>query len=390
MTLGWTSTTLGDIAEVVSGGTPKTSVSEYWDGEIPWATPKDLSDLEGHAISCTPRTISEAGLRSCGATLLPPNSVLLSSRAPIGHVAINGVPMATNQGFKSLVPDPQRVDSKFLYWWLRHARPKLESLGNGATFKEISKKVTARVPILLPPLEQQRRIAALLDDADDLGVKRRSAAAKFDALAHAIFVDMFGHPRSTAVSAATPLGDLVELFSGSTLPDGVEFDGQEGGFALVKVSDLGRPENTRSLSTTAQWRSAHGPAASTCPAGTVVIPKRGGAIATNKKRLTSRASILDPNLMGIRPADERLDTDYLLGWFELLDLETIQSGSSVPQLNKKDLRPLPILVPPRAQQDRYAKAIAHLEQVRTRTQRSAAACGALLASLQTRAFAGEL
>ena len=162
MNADWIDTTLGDIAEIVSGATPKTAVDEYWNGAVHWATPKDLSKLDGAFIESTLRTISVAGLKSCAATVLPAHSVMLSSRAPIGLVAINTVPMATNQGFKSLIPDRTRVGSKFLYWWLRCHRPQLEAIGNGATFKEISKRIVAAVRIDLPPIVEQRRIASML------------------------------------------------------------------------------------------------------------------------------------------------------------------------------------------------------------------------------------
>ena len=156
-------TTLGMIADIVSGATPKTSVERYWDGDVVWATPKDLSELDGPYIDATSRSLSRAGLESCSATLLPSNSVLLSSRAPIGYVAINTVPMATNQGFKSLVLDPSHTDPRFLYVWLRRHRARIESLGSGATFKEISKRVVARIEIRLPALSEQRRFGEIFD-----------------------------------------------------------------------------------------------------------------------------------------------------------------------------------------------------------------------------------
>jgi len=171
----WPKVRLEECTEIVSGATPSTSESTYWDGDICWATPKDLSELDGAYISDTPRKITRSGLQSCAATVLPPDSVLFSSRAPIGHVAINTVPMATNQGFKSFVPNRERVHAKFLYHWLRRNRPYLESLGNGATFKEVSKAVVARIEIPLPTLAEQRRIAEILDKADALRAKRRAA-----------------------------------------------------------------------------------------------------------------------------------------------------------------------------------------------------------------------
>ena len=151
MTEGWTEAALGDVCEIVSGATPKSNVDSYWGGEIPWLTPADLSKRDGVEISTTPRKLTAAGLASCSATLLPAGSVLLSSRAPIGHLAINTVPMATNQGFKSFIPSGS-VHARYLYRWLEYRRPMLQDLGTGATFKEISKRVTAAVVIPLPPI----------------------------------------------------------------------------------------------------------------------------------------------------------------------------------------------------------------------------------------------
>jgi len=185
---------LSECCEIVSGATPKSAVPEFWDGDVDWATPADLSGLSGAYIHSTPRKLTLAGLASCSSTVLPPGSVLFSSRAPIGHVAINTAPMATNQGFKSLIPNAGILDAKYLYHWLRGNKTYLQSLGNGATFKEVSKATVARIEIPLPPIYEQRRIAAILDQADDLRVKRHQALAQLDNLTLSIFLDMFGDP----------------------------------------------------------------------------------------------------------------------------------------------------------------------------------------------------
>ena len=192
--MNWPRVRLDACAEIVSGATPRTEVSEYWDGEIPWATPKDLSNLAGKHIAETPDKLSRAGYDSCSTQLLPAQSVLFSSRAPIGHVAINTVPMCTNQGFKSFVPDRERLNADYLYHWLRANKSFLQSLGNGATFKEVSKAIVSRVEIPLPPLPEQRRIAAILDKADALRAKRRESIAKLDQLLQSVLLEMFGDP----------------------------------------------------------------------------------------------------------------------------------------------------------------------------------------------------
>jgi type I restriction enzyme S subunit len=179
---------LGDVCEVVGGGTPKTSRVDYWGGDVLWATPKDLSEQRSRHMRRTGRSITEAGLKSCGAQVLRPRSVLLSSRAPIGLVAVNAVAMATNQGFKSLVPNAARVDADFLAHWLAGHTAYLQSLGTGATFREISKSVVVKIEIPLPPLDEQRRIARVLDAADRLKATRRAALTRFDALASAHFI----------------------------------------------------------------------------------------------------------------------------------------------------------------------------------------------------------
>jgi type I restriction enzyme S subunit len=207
----WPSRPIEECCEIVSGATPSTSEETFWDGDVCWATPKDLSELEGPYITDTPRKITQAGLASCAATILPPESVLFSSRAPIGHVAINTVPMATNQGFKSFVPKRESIVPKFLYYWLRAHRKQLENMGNGATFKEVSKAVVSRIRIPVPPIAEQRRIAEVLDRAEALRAKRRAALAQLDTLTQAIFFDMFGEP--LANSKRLPTAALGELCS---------------------------------------------------------------------------------------------------------------------------------------------------------------------------------
>ncbi|MDR4468881.1 MAG: restriction endonuclease subunit S [Nitrospira sp.] len=248
----WPRVRLDQCTEVVSGATPDTSESSYWDGDICWTTPKDLSGLDGAYISDTPRKITRRGLESCAALVLPPESVLLSSRAPIGHVAINTVPMATNQGFKSFIPDRHRVHSKFLYHWLRKNRLYLESLGNGATFKEVSKAIVAGIEVPLPPLAEQRRIAAILDKADELRAKRRAALAKLDSLTQSIFLDMFGDPVTNDRGwPSNTVGYFIAGFeTGKNLVADDEDDDSDG-LRVLKVSAVTslrfRPEESKAL-----------------------------------------------------------------------------------------------------------------------------------------------
>jgi type I restriction enzyme S subunit len=162
---GWPTRKVEDVAQIVSGATPRTDNESYWDGDVNWVTPKELSGLESIYIGETERRITRQGLESCAASILPPGSVLFSSRAPIGHTAICTAPMASNQGFKSFVPRRGALEPHFLLFWLRLRRSFLEGLGMGATFKEVSKAVVARVELCVPPFDLQsqfaRRVVAL-------------------------------------------------------------------------------------------------------------------------------------------------------------------------------------------------------------------------------------
>jgi len=161
----WEIKRLDEVATVQGGSTPSTDEDEYWGGDILWATPTDLTELQGNTISDTEDKITEAGLESTSTHVLPPYSVLLTSRATIGKCAVNTVPMATNQGFQSLIPG-EEVNTWYLYYVITEMAPYLESLGAGSTFSEISKREVQRVQIPVPPKEEQLRIASVLQNLD--------------------------------------------------------------------------------------------------------------------------------------------------------------------------------------------------------------------------------
>lgn len=147
---------------LLNGSTPSNSVPEYWDGDIIWVTPADLGRLEGNTIRSSQRRITKAGYQSCGTTLAPRGSLVLTTRAPVGNVAILGNDACTNQGCKTLVPR-HSLNSKYFYYQLLIARPLIEALAQGSTFVELSNTSLSAVPLLTPPLEVQNAIASFLD-----------------------------------------------------------------------------------------------------------------------------------------------------------------------------------------------------------------------------------
>lgn len=164
----WKECTIADLGTVVGGATPSTKKPENYDnGTIAWITPKDLSGFQGRYISRGERCITEKGLKSCSTQLLPKHTILFSSRAPIGYVAIAQNEMCTNQGFKSVVPN-ENTDFMFLYYLLQYNKNVIESMGSGTTFKEVSGSTMRNIKVRVPTdIKIQKKISSLLSSIDD-------------------------------------------------------------------------------------------------------------------------------------------------------------------------------------------------------------------------------
>ena len=187
----WKTYKLGDIGTIVGGATPSTFIDKYYGGNIPWLTPKDLSNFHERYITQGERNITQEGLESCSAQLLPQNTILFSSRAPIGYVAIAKNPVATNQGFKSVIPNEKIVSYLFLYYLLVYNKNRIEAVGSGTTFKEVSASTMRNIPISLPPLETQKRIADILSAIDDKIELNRRINANLEQQAQALYKSWF-------------------------------------------------------------------------------------------------------------------------------------------------------------------------------------------------------
>lgn len=151
------------FGRIKNGTTPASSEADYWDGDILWATPEDLGKLNGDRISTTKRQVTLQAVEETNLSILPAGAVLISTRAPIGHMGITDEPMAFNQGCRGIIPD-DRVHGPFLYYLLKSRAPELNAMANGTTFVELSRDELAAVQLAFPPLEKQRRIAAFLDE----------------------------------------------------------------------------------------------------------------------------------------------------------------------------------------------------------------------------------
>ncbi len=177
-----------DIATVKNGSTPSTSVPEFYDGEITWITPKDLSNQNSRYTLRGERTISKAGFDSCSATMVPAGTILLSSRAPIGLLSIARAELCTNQGFKNIVPNKEKIDSEFLYYYLKIKIEDISKLGSGTTFIELSKNSIEDFQILIPEeVKDQQEIASVLSSLDSKIELNNRINAELEAMAKTLY-----------------------------------------------------------------------------------------------------------------------------------------------------------------------------------------------------------
>lgn len=194
---GWREVAVEDVAQVVGGGTPKSSVHSYWGGDVAWLTPKDLADRPARYTASGSRFITQEGLKNSGAKLLPKGSVLLTSRAPVGYVSVAAGPIATNQGFKSLLLHEGQLP-EFWYYLLLHSTDYLRANSGGSTFQEISGGALKKLRFIIPPLREQKRIVDLMGAVDDaiekgekalLALRQALAARRGFLFSHGEFID---------------------------------------------------------------------------------------------------------------------------------------------------------------------------------------------------------
>ena len=186
----WKKLKIEDCADIIGGGTPSTKKKEYWDGNISWITPKDLSNYNSRYISRGSRNISEKGLKYSSARLLPKNSVLLTTRAPIGYLAISKKELATNQGFKSLIMKNGNVP-EFFYYLLKNNIAKLLQYASGTTFMELNATNLKSIEFYIPEVAEQKRIASILSSFDDKIELNNKTNKILEEMAQTIFEEWF-------------------------------------------------------------------------------------------------------------------------------------------------------------------------------------------------------
>lgn len=244
----WPTKPLGEIADLTGGSTPSRDNPAFWNGKILWATPTDLPmpDDGIATISHTKDKITQEGLDNCSAKLIPKGTVIFSSRATIGKVAVTEVPLATNQGFANFIPHSQ-INSRYLAYTLWSHRDDIARLSGSTTFKEVNRSTLRKYQIPVPPLSEQERIVKLLDEADALRKLRAQADQRTAALIPALFNEMFGDPATNPKS--WPIKILEELFDITSSKRVFERDWKSHGVPfyrtreLVKLATYGHVDN---------------------------------------------------------------------------------------------------------------------------------------------------
>ena len=264
----WIECTLDKLGEIVGGATPSTKCEDYYGGSIPWITPKDLSSFKGRYITSGERNITEKGLASCSAQMMPKDAVLFTSRAPIGYVAIASQSVCTNQGFKSIVVN-EKADPLFVYYLLKYNKDAIEAMGSGTTFKEVSGKTMRAVKVRIPlDVSYQKRIAAVLDSLDTKIENNERINDNLQQQAAALFAQYYEQ-----ASDLVPFTSVIQILGGGTPKTGNPMF-WNGDVPFFTPKDVGTPYTLSTEKTITEDGLAH------CnsrlyPVNTVFVTARG-------------------------------------------------------------------------------------------------------------------
>lgn len=382
MRKGWEYKKLGEVCEVVTGTTPKTNIPEYWGKGHYWVTPAELNDTTVY-IDKTERQITDEALSKTKLRLLPVGTVLLSSRAPIGKVAIANAEMYCNQGFKNCICS-EAIYNKYLFYFLRLKKDYLNSLGRGATFKEISKSIVESIKIPLPPLSTQLAIVSELDKINELIRLKKEQLKDFDNLAQSLFYEMFGDPveneKGWEVKKLNEIvSDNCSISYGIVQPG----DGVENGVPVVRPVDMTKTFVSRKglKNTTKEISDSY--------KRTIL---KGNEILMCVRGTTGLISMATPELQGcnvtrgIAPIECGPTCDKWFVFYQILNpaiqhhIAEYTRGIALKQINMKDVRDIPLCLPPLSLQRLFAQRIEQIEREKSDVQKSIQDLETLLAS----------
>ena len=378
-------TRLGDVCTVISGSTPKTSVAEYWDGDIKWITPAELNE-DSFYLYDSQRHITELGKEKTGLSYMPIGTVILSSRAPIGKTAIAGCEMCCNQGFKNLICSDD-IFNEYLYYFLKGKTDYLNSLGRGATFKEISKSIVENIEIRLPALEEQKQIARQFGEIYRLISLRKQQLARLDELVKARFVELFGD------TILNPFGWKKDLLGTvCDVRDGTHDSPQyyESGYPLVTSKNVtgGKIDLTDcSLICEADFKKIN--ERSKVDIGDIIMPMIGTVGKPVIVDIEPNFAIKNVSLIKFK-ADSRVLNTYIRAllqsdYFDDAVLSKVRGGTQ-KFISLGDIRKLEVLVPPMELQEQFATFIKQTDKSKVAVQKALDEAQLLFDSLMQKYF----
>lgn len=396
--MSWPIFNLGDLVTIKGGGTPSKKVEEYWNGDIPWASVKDL---KGNEISSTADFITEAGVKNSATNLIPAGTILTATRMALGRFVVTSVDMAINQDLKALfINDSSVVERNYLIKFLSSKAKYIEGEGKGATVKGITLDFLKELQIPLPPLDEQKRIAAILDKADSVRRKRQQAIDLADDFLRSVFLDMFGDPVTNPKGwEVKKFGTVIDLLtdyhangSYKTLNENVTLLDEPNYAYMVRTTDLEKKNYTDNVKYIDQHAYEH-LSKTKVYGGELVINKIGSAGAVYLMPYLNRPVSLAMNQFMIRCNEHCLNE---FAYYQLKtnagarELEKRVQGAVTKTITKDAVRDIPIILPPIKLQRQFIDVVEKINKLKANTDNSSGLIGAKFNSISQKAFTGEL
>ena len=360
---------LGEICEIISGSTPKTGIPEYWDGTQKWITPAELNE-DTYIITDSIRKLTELGVEKAGLSSFPEGTVILSSRAPIGKVAIAGCEMYCNQGFKNLICS-EKINNHYLYWFLKGRTEYLNSLGRGATFKEISKQIVSNIEIDVPPIEQQKRAVNQLEKANAIIQLRKQQLQKLDELVKARFIELFGDPMTDISKWSTStIGEQFNVTSGGTPATGEKAYWENGTIPWIGSNMC---QDTILSGNDGKFITEEGYTHSSAKwfhKGTVLVALVGATIG--KTALLRFDTTTNQNIAAIDVNNNvAFSSEFVFYHMQMLYSKFMEIGSGKFKMaNQGFIRQLPLICPPIELQDQFAAFVEQTDKSKSVVQKA--------------------
>ena len=385
----WIECTLDKLGEIVGGATPSTKCEDYYGGSIPWITPKDLSSFKGRYITSGERNITEKGLASCSAQMMPKDAVLFTSRAPIGYIAIASQSVCTNQGFKSIVVN-EKADPLFVYYLLKYNKDAIEAMGSGTTFKEVSGKTMRAVKVRIPlDVSYQKRIAAVLDSLDTKIENNERINDNLEQQAMALYRQMFVENNNDARRECRA-DECFDISIGKTPPrkEAQWFSMNPTDCIWVSISDMGRcgmyiADSSEYLT----HESVDKFNIKVVPDNTVLLSFK---LTVGRVAITDGAMVTNEAIAHFK-TDKPEINEYLYCYLKDFNYQTMGSTSSIATaVNSKIIKAMPFVVPTDAELVSFHSATAPMfEMIKTR-QRENTRLAELRDSLLPKLMSGEI